>query len=104
MRRRFRWPRRPRRSDGVPTVLAASFIGGVVAGILVWSVQMRRWQRDLFSRNPLKRLAALGHLGGRSASDIEAVHLLNEYVVWEKEPALRRRAERLLQRRKRVFM
>ena len=99
--RRLRWPRRRSRPS---RVLAAGFIGGVLAGILVWSLQMRRWRRDLFSASRVKRLAALGHLGGRSLTDLEAVHLLNEYVAWEKEPFLRRRAERLLQRRKRLFV
>ena len=99
--RRLRWRRGRSRASGV---LTAGFFGGVLAGILVWSLQMRRSRRDLFSANPIKRLAALGHLGGRALSDVEAVHLLNEYVVWEKEPFLRRRAERLLQRRKRVFV
>jgi hypothetical protein len=32
------------------------------------------------------------------------VHLLNEYVVWEKLPILRRRGERLLQRLKQRFV
>lgn len=99
--RRSRWRRRRARGS---RALTAGFVGGVLAGILVWGLQMQRWRRDLFSANPLKRLAALGHLGGRSLSDVEAVHLLNEYVAWEKEPFLRRRAERLLQRRKQVFV
>lgn len=99
--RRFRRRRRRTRPN---RVLAVGFVGGVLAGILVWSLQMRRWRRDLFSASPVKRLAALGHLGGRPITDVEAVHLLTEYVAWEKKPFLRRRAERLLQRRTRRFM
>jgi len=79
-------------------LLAVGFAAGVVAGLAIWSMQMTRWRRDLFSRNPLKRLAALGYLGGQSS--VESAHLLAEYVRWETRPALRRRAERLLHRMK----
>lgn len=89
-------------------LMTAGFIGGVMAGLVVWSVQMQRSRRDLFSKNPVKRMAALGHLGGQSfgngAPDLEVVHLLNEYIVWEKLPLLRRRGERLLQRMKQRFV
>jgi hypothetical protein len=103
--RRTRWHRLARRRAGRGRgLLAAGFIGGLVAGMLVWSVQMRRSRRDLFSRHPVKRLAALGYLGGQSGDDVETVQLLTEYVRWEKHPLLRRRAERLLQRRTSNFM
>ena len=91
--RRFRRRRhRPRRW------LTAGFVGGVVAGLVLWSVQMRRSRRDLFSQSPVKRLAALGYLGGQAGADLESVHLLTEYVAWERHPVLRRRGERLMQR------
>lgn len=103
--RRFRRRARARRSRRLVT---AGFIGGVVAGLVMWSVQMQRCKRDLFSSNPVKRMAALGYLSGQPEGDgpahLEAVHLLNEYIVWEKLPILRRRGERLLQRMKRRFM
>lgn len=99
--------RRAQRQHG-RRLMTAGFIGGVVAGLVVWSVQMQRCRRDLFSSNPVKRVAALGHLGGQAfvdaASDLETVHLLNEYVVWEKLPLLRRRGERLLRRMKQRFV
>ena len=57
---------------------------------------MTRSRRDLFSASPLKRFAALGYLGGHPG--IETARLLTEYVRWEVKPALRKRAERLLQR------
>ena len=79
-------------------LVAAGFLAGVVAGLAIWSFQMKRWRRDLFSRSPLKRLAALGYLGGQPG--VEAAQLLTEYVRWETMPALRRRAERLLHRMK----
>jgi hypothetical protein len=77
-------------------MVAAGFVGGVVAGLLVWSLQIRRSRRDLFSANALKRLAALGYVGGHPA--IENARLLTEYIRWESKPVLRRRAERLLKR------
>ena len=88
--------------------MTAGFLGGVVAGLVVWSLQMQRSRRDLFSSNPVKRMAALGYLGGQpdgdGAAHLETVHLLNEYVVWEKLPILRRRGQRLLQRMKQRFV
>ncbi len=77
-------------------LVAAGFVGGVVAGLLVWSMQMNRSRRDLFSRNPIKRFAALGYLGGHPG--IETVRLLTEYVRWEAQPLLRKRAQKLLHR------
>jgi hypothetical protein len=101
IRRRVR-ARRSRR------LVTAGFIGGVVAGLVVWSVQMTRCRRDLFSSNPVKRMAALGYLAGQRDGDgsthLETVHLLNEYVVWEQVPILRRRGVRLLQRLKQRFV
>ena len=81
------------------TALAAAFVGGVLAGLVVWSVQMTRCRRDLFSRSPIKRYAALGYLGGHPG--VETAQLLGEYVRWESTPLLRKRAEKLLQRMQR---
>lgn len=81
---------------GRTRLMTASFVGGIVAGLVLWSIQMRRSRRDLFSPSPLKRLAALGYLGGQAG--LENAQLLSEYVRWERKPALRRRAELLLQR------
>jgi len=75
------------------------FIGGLAVGIAAWSSQLHRSRRDLFSRHPWRRLAALGHLGG-GAPSAEAARLLSEYVTWESRPALRRRGERMLRRMK----
>lgn len=105
---RLRSKRIRRRARRHRRLMTAGFIGGIVAGLVIWSVQMQRCRRDLFSSNPVKRMAALGYLGGQPAGDgathLEAVHLLTEYVVWEKLPILRRRGERLLQRMKRRFV
>lgn len=77
-------------------VVAAGFIGGIVAGLVLWSLQMRRSRRDLFSRSPVRRLAALGYLEGHPG--LETVQLLTEYVRWEQKPLLRKRGQHLLKR------
>lgn len=87
-----------RRRGRVPKLVAAGFVGGVLAGLVIWSMQMKRSRRDLFSRNALKRYAALGYLGGHPG--VETAQLLTEYLRWESKPVLRQRAERLLQRMK----
>ena len=83
-------------------MLTAGFFGGVVAGLVVWSMQMTRSRRDLFSTNPVRRYAALGYLGGHPG--LETAQLLTEYVRWETKPLLRRRAERLLKRMKQYLV
>ena len=72
------------------------FLGGVIAGALLWSDQMRRSRRDLFSRWPMRRFLALGVVGGQAS--VEHAVLLREYLAWEKRPVLRRRAQFALRR------
>ena len=69
---------------------------GALAGIVLWSGQMQDARRALFSRNPVKRLAALGYVGGQPS--VENARLLRDYCAWESRPALRRRAGVLLRR------
>lgn len=76
--------------------VTAGFLGGLVLGAVVWSTQISRSRRELFSRNPVRRLAALGYLSGRPGLD--TARILTEYVRWERDPGLRRRGERLLRR------
>ena len=85
-------------SDGARTarLAALGFRGGVAAGGLLWSDQMRRSRRDLFSRSSVRRFLALGHVGGQST--LENAVLLREYVAWETRPMLRRRAQFALRR------
>ena len=78
------------------TALTVGFLGGVVLGLVVWSSQIQRSRRELFSKRPVKRLAALGYLSG--VPGIDTARLLTEYVGWERHPALRRRGERILRR------
>jgi hypothetical protein len=72
------------------------FVSGFAAGVLLWSRQQHTFKRGLFSRSPLRRLAALGYLSGRPT--LETVRLLRDYVRWEPRAALRRRGERVLRR------
>jgi hypothetical protein len=70
--------------------LAAGAVGG-------WLLAQRRLtvhQRDLFSPRPLRRLAALGFLAGQSG--VDTIRLLRDYLVWERQPVLRRRAQAIL--------
>lgn len=83
-----------RRRDRV--AMAAAFVGGVVVGVVAWSAQIARSRRDLFSGSAVRRMAALGYLGGRPGP--QTARLLAEYVEWERRPLLRRRGERMLQR------
>lgn len=84
-------------SDGNRARYAAfGFFGGLAAGLLVWSTQVQRSRRELFSRSPVRRLAALGYLGGQPGP--ETARLLTEYVNWETRPGLRRRGQAMLRR------
>ena len=76
--------------------VTAGFLGGLIIGLVLWSTQIRRCRRDLFSGRPLRRLAALGYLSGRPS--VDTARLLTEYVSWERQPVLRRRAQRMLRR------
>jgi hypothetical protein len=76
--------------------VTVGFLGGLIAGAVFWSTQMQRSRRELFHRNPFKRLAALGYLGGQPG--IDTARILSDYVGWERHPALKRRGQRLLRR------
>jgi hypothetical protein len=78
--------------------VAAGFFGGLAVGLVVWSTQVQRSRRELFSRSPVRRYAALGFLAGRPG--LETARLLADYVNWETRPALRRRGQLLLRRMK----
>ena len=76
--------------------LAAGFVGGILLGVMVWSTQIQRSRRDLFSKSPVKRLAALGYLSGHPG--LETARILTDYVGWERHPRLRRRGAQILRR------
>jgi hypothetical protein len=91
-----------RRSSVLRTagIILLSIGAASAVGTLVVRDQMARHQRDLFSRQALKRFAALGFLSGTLAS-IELVQLLRDFVSWEPNTILRRRALQILLRMER---
>jgi hypothetical protein len=76
------------------------FVGGLVTGMTAgWFLGQQRFsyhRRDLFSPRPLRRLAALGFLAGQDG--VDTVRLLRDYLAWERQPMLRRRAEAIVRR------
>jgi len=72
----------------------AGFVAVLLAGAAAgWWLARRYGARhagDLFSADPLDRLAALGALARQP--DAQALHTLKDYLQWEPRPALRRRA------------
>ena len=76
--------------------VAVGFLGGVAAGSLVWARMQRQYRRDLFSKSPLRRVAALGYL--RARPTVNTAQLLREYVAWEPRSILRHRGARMLKR------
>ena len=78
------------------TVLAVAAVGAVAA--LVIRDQLDRHRRDLFSPQPLRRLACLGHMSGAEAT-VDNITLLRDFVAWEPRKLLRSRAKVILRRR-----
>ena len=79
-------------------LLTIAAVAGI--GALVVRDQITRHRRDLFSTSARQRLAALGYIGGLSAS-VELVQLLRDFVAWEPRSLLRRRAQQILARMER---
>lgn len=76
------------------------FAGGIAIGLAAgWVMHQRRLashRQALFSPRPLRRLAALGFLAGQA--DVETVRLLRDYLGWERQPMLKRRATAIVRR------
>ena len=70
-------------------------------GVLFVRDEVHRHRRDLFSPRPLRRLAALSYIGKHP--DVENANLLRDFLSWEKEPMLRRRAAAILNRMERAL-
>jgi hypothetical protein len=70
-------------------VFGAALVGATM-GWLAVQRHIGRHRADLFSPRPLRRLSALAHLAGQGGTD--TVRLLRDYLAWEREPMLRRRA------------
>ena len=75
---------------------AVGFAAGLTVGLVYWSRQVQDSRRQLFSRSPIKRLAALSWL--RSHPSVDGTRLLRDYISWESRPVLRRRGELALRR------
>lgn len=72
--------------------VGAAAVGAV--GVWLARDQMSRHRRDLFSPHPLRRLAALGYL--RTEPSVDNVLLLRDYLAWEDQPLLQKRASTVL--------
>ena len=69
---------------------------GFATGLWWWTQKQEQHRRALFSPRPMRRLAALGWISGQPTA--ESVMMLREYLSWESNQVLRRRARRLLTR------
>ena len=69
---------------------------GAAAGWVLAQRRLTFHRRDLFSPRPMRRLAALGYLAGQGGP--ETAQLLRDYLAWERQPMLRRRADAILKR------
>ena len=76
-------------------LLAAAAAGALAA--LVIRDQITRHQRNLFSPQAFKRLAALGHMGREPAS-VSHIRLLRDFIAWEPRKLLRERAGNIVAR------
>ncbi len=77
-------------------LVTGGFLVGATAGWILAQRRLASHRADLFSRRPLRRMAALGFLAGQS--DVGTVRLLRDYLSWERQPMLRRRAEAIVRR------
>ena len=82
------------------SVRGVLLVSGALAGLLLgWQLGQRRLDRhrgDLFSPEVRRRADARAYMAGERSA--EAARVLREYLVWETEPGLRRRAGALLRR------
>jgi hypothetical protein len=69
---------------------------GAAAGWVLAQRRLTFHRRDLFSPRPMRRLAALGYLAGQDG--VDTARLLRDYLSWERQAVLRRRAEAILRR------
>jgi hypothetical protein len=77
-------------------VFGGAVVLGLAGGWLLAQQRLTYHRRDLFSPRPLRRLAALGFLAGQN--QVETIRLLRDYLAWERQPMLRRRAEAIVRR------
>ena len=77
-----------------PAFVAVGFVGGFLTGVTIWNKLVDTNRRGLFSPHPVKRFAAVSYLGARPS--VDTARLLRDYILWEPQPLLRRRARRVL--------
>ncbi|HSH45419.1 MAG TPA: hypothetical protein VK966_06170 [Longimicrobiales bacterium] len=77
-----------------------STVAVATLGVLFVRDQMSRHRRDLFSSRPLRRLAALGYIAGAPPT-VDSVRLLRDYIAWEPQPLIRRKAAQVLSKMER---
>ena len=77
-------------------VVAGATLAGLLLGWLAVQRRQRAHRADLFSPQPSRRAAALGFLAGQPG--VATIRLLGDYLQWESEPGLRRRAQGLVAR------
>ena len=99
--RRLRVERLRARRTRAPRLAAVGFLGGLAAGVLLASQQLRRHRRNLFSPRAYERLVALTALRGQPS--VETLRLLHDYLGWESRPLLRRRGLQLLRQLERTL-
>jgi hypothetical protein len=73
---------------------AIGFAAGLAAGLMVGGRLVDTNRHGLFSPHPVKRFAAVSYLGARPS--VDTARLLRDYILWEPQPLLRRRARRVL--------
>ena len=88
------------RNTGV-AVLVTAVLGTVAAWVI--RDQIQRHSRELFSPSFLRRLAALGYLAKAEAS-VDHINLIKDFVAWESNRTLRRRARAILARTEREVL
>lgn len=77
-------------------LVAGGFTLGAAAGWMLAQQRLVTHRRALFSPRPLRRMAALGFLAGQN--NVDTVRLLRDYLSWERQPILRRRAAAIVRR------
>jgi len=77
-------------------LVAGATLAGLAVGWMVSQGRQHHHRADLFSARPFRRFAALGYLAGRPT--VEHRRLLRDYLTWERQPVLVRRAEQILRR------
>ena len=90
---------RPERSTASITIESAGyatggFLAGLALGAAAWSWLLATNRSGLFSKHPMRRFAAVGYL--RARPSVDTARLLRDYIRWEPQPFLRRRAREVL--------